>query len=211
MFETHHGDLLRAFIRGRLPDLADANDADLIAGAREAGLSMHKFKRKNGPPRVQRVLGLLRSLAPESLLDIGCGRGAFLWPLLAEFPELQITAIDSSEIRVRDVNAVRDGGIGRLTGRLDDVTDLGLESDSFDVVTILEVLEHLETPHLAAAETLRVSRRFVVASVPSKPDDNPGHIRLFDKETLTALFLDCGASRVSTDYVRNHMIAVVRV
>ena len=42
------------------------------------------------------------------------GRGAFLWPLLDEFPHLLVTAIDEDPIRARDIQAVRLGGIAVL-------------------------------------------------------------------------------------------------
>ncbi len=62
-----------------------------------------------------------------------------------------------------------------------------------------------------AREAVRVARRFVVASTPSKPDDNPEHIQLFDGARLERLFLDAGAASVSIDYVLNHIIAVARL
>jgi 2-polyprenyl-3-methyl-5-hydroxy-6-metoxy-1,4-benzoquinol methylase len=77
------------------------------------------------------------------------------------------------------------------------------------VVTILEVLEHLHDPAAAARETLRVASRFVIATVPSREDDNPEHIRLFTKASLTELFETAGAERVQIAYVLNHMIALV--
>jgi 16S rRNA G527 N7-methylase RsmG len=74
-----------------------------------AGLRLHKFEVNAVLPRVQRLLGILHGLAPENLLDIGSGRGTFLSPLLAAFPELRVTAVDSSERRSSDLAAVRRG------------------------------------------------------------------------------------------------------
>jgi hypothetical protein len=82
---------------------------------------------------------------------------------------------------------------------------------SFDGATVLEVLEHQENPLPLAREAVRLARRFVIASVPSKPDDNPEHVQLFTGETLKALLMDAGAVRVSIDYVLGHIIAVARV
>ncbi|MCA9708020.1 MAG: hypothetical protein KDK70_19360, partial [Myxococcales bacterium] len=76
---------------------------------------------------------------------------------------------------------------------------------------VAQVLEHLQEPHEAAAELLRVARRFVVVSVPSHPDDNPEHIQLFTPDSLRAMFMDAGARRVQIEHVPGHMIGVVRV
>jgi ubiquinone/menaquinone biosynthesis C-methylase UbiE len=92
-----------------------------------------------------------------------------------------------------------------------DATRIDRENNSVDVVTALEVLEHITESHKAASEAVRVARRFVVATVPSKDDDNPEHIHLFDKRSLEDLFLSARASSVKIDFVLNHMIAVARV
>jgi ubiquinone/menaquinone biosynthesis C-methylase UbiE len=89
-----------------------------------------------------------------------------------------------------------------------DAERLDLADESFDGATMLEVLEHLGRPELAAAEAMRVARRFVVVSVPSKPDDNPQHIRLFTPQDLGDMLRDAGARMVSLDGVPNHIIAV---
>lgn len=216
MTDTHYYlDLAAAFVRGRLPGAPDLTSGDLVEYGRERGLRVHKFKRSAELPRVRKVLGVLRSLSPASLLDIGSGRGAFLWPLLDTFPELPVTALDRSPQRVADLEAVRWGGIERLTPASGDVTALDFPDGAFDVVTALEVLEHLPDDRAGAREVLRVSSRFVVASVPSKPDDNPEHLRLYTAETLTELFTsasrDLGTTvSVKCEYLPNHIVAVVR-
>ncbi len=182
-----------AYIRGRLGSADGLSDVETFNAGEAAGLRLHRFKRSMPLPRVQRVLGLLRSLAPQSLLDLGSGRGAFLWPLLDAFPALALLAIDRDPQRAAQLGAVARGGGYRFA------------------VTLLEVLEHLPCPADAAAEALRVSRGFVIVSVPSRADDNPQHIHRFDRAALEQLLCHAGARRVSFDYVHNHAIALARV
>lgn len=200
-----------AFARGRLPDLAARDDASAFLEAQSRGLRMHKFKRASELARVRRVLSTLAGLAPESLLDVGSGRGVFLWPLLDAFPSLAVTAIDVDERRAADLDAVRRGGVARLEARRMDATALAFDARSFDGVTMLEVLEHMAAPERAAHEAVRVARRFVLATVPSKEDDNPEHVRLFTRASLAELFATAGARRVTIEFVLNHIVAIAMV
>ncbi|HLV98296.1 MAG TPA: class I SAM-dependent methyltransferase [Ktedonobacterales bacterium] len=175
------------------------------------GLRLHRFKRTMDLARVRTVLGTLKGLQPRHLLDIGSGRGAFLWPLLDAFPDLPVTALDLLEYRVADMQAVHDGGIAQLTALKMDVTALAFANRSFDVVTMLEVLEHIPDTRKALAEVCRVAERAFVCSVPSKPDDNPEHIHLFDEPTLRVLLAEQGALHINVSYVLNHRIVVARM
>jgi ubiquinone/menaquinone biosynthesis C-methylase UbiE len=200
-----------ALVRHALPEAPEGTPEELVQFGLRAGLRLHRFKRTADLPRVRKVLGILRGLGPESVLDVGSGRGVFLWPLLDAFPWVPVTALDRSPHRVAHLQAVAAGGVTRLHPLVADIHRLGLADDSVDVVTFLEVLEHLERPAVALTEALRVARRFVVLSVPSKEDNNPEHIHLFTRESLEKLLLAAGAARVSFDGVLNHLIAVVRV
>lgn len=193
-------------MRGRL-----GNPAATIEDGLHVGLRLHKFKNDTQLPRVQRVIGILRGLAPENLLDVGSGRGAFLWPLLDAFPRLPVTSIDVNEQRVSDLNAVRSGGMGRLTALRMDAQRMTFPVRSFDIVTMLEVLEHMADPQAALHHAVTVARRFVVISVPSVPDDNPEHRHLFSVPDLQRMASDAGAVRTTIGHVLNHRIAVLRV
>jgi SAM-dependent methyltransferase len=194
-----------------LDALSDEEMVELIRLGIDQGLRLHEFKRTMELPRVRNVLGVLKGLQPRNLLDIGSGRGAFLWPLLAAFPDLPVTAVDTLDYRVADMQAVHDGGIAQLTALNMDVTSLAFADRSFDVVTMLEVLEHIPDTARALAEVCRVASRCFICSVPSKEDDNPEHIHLFDERGLRMLLREQGALHVNVSYVLNHMICVAKM
>jgi trans-aconitate methyltransferase len=182
----------------------------LVTLGRTHELRLHRFKRTMGLPRVAKVLGVLRGLVPATLLDIGSGRGAFLWPLLDAFPTLPVTTVDILPHRVADMQRVAAGGVEQLVSLHADATDLPFPDGHFDVVTMLEVLEHIPDTVAALAEIVRVAQRFVLLSVPSKPDNNPEHIHRFDAATLERLLRSAGTARVSIDSVPGHLVAVAR-
>jgi 2-polyprenyl-3-methyl-5-hydroxy-6-metoxy-1,4-benzoquinol methylase len=200
-----------ALLTAPLADLADTELAALIQIGRERGLRLHRFKRTMGLPRVHAVLGILHGITPTELLDIGSGRGAFLWPLLDALPWLPVTAVDVLDHRVIDMERVSAGGITMLTAARADATNLSFAAGSFDVVTMLEVLEHIPDTAVALRSALRVARRFAILSVPSRPDGNPGHIHLFSAARLAALLYEYGAARVTIEQVPGHLIAVAKV
>ena len=204
---SHYRWLAACYARGALGQLALDDDAAIAAGE-AAGLRMHRFKRSAELPRVRAVIGALRGLGATSLVDVGSGRGAFLWPMLDAMPDVRVTAIDVLPHRVAGLAAVARGGVANLAAARMDVGRCGLADGCADAVTVLEVLEHLPDPAPAAAEAVRLARRAVVATVPSHEDDNPEHLRVFDGGSLTALFTAAGARRVTIDHVRGHLVAV---
>lgn len=225
---AYYARLAAAFVRGKLLEtplreqhrplfaqpldaLSDEQMEELIQLGLAQGLRLHRFKRTMDLARVRNVLGVLKGLQPANLLDIGSGRGAFLWPLLAAFPDLPVTALDVLDYRVADMQAVHAGGLPQLTALKMDVTALAFPDRSFDVVTMLEVLEHIPEARKALAEVCRVARRALICSVPSKADDNPEHIHLFDEQALRALLAEQGALNVNASYVLNHIVIVAKM
>ena len=85
-----------------------------------------------------------------TLLDVGC-RTKDLKPMLVGCEEYYGTDLIPAD--------------GVLQCNLDD--DLPFGDDSFDVVTALDVLEHLDNPHAALSELIRVARKTVIVSLPN--------------------------------------------
>jgi ubiquinone/menaquinone biosynthesis C-methylase UbiE len=207
--ESHYAPLAAAYVRGALGEPSLDDDAALARGA-ASDLDLHRFKRTSQLPRVRAVLGALRGFAPDRLLDLGSGRGAFVWPLLDALPDLPITATDLLERRMAVFAAVSRGGIPRLSAVRADMTALPFASGSFACVTALEVLEHIpgDGPERAAREAIRIARTAVIVTVPSHEDDNPEHVHLFDGPRLESIFRAAGARRVRIEHVLNHIVAV---
>ena len=198
-----------SLLREPLELLTDDEKQEIIDAGTRCGLDLHRFKRGE-LPRVRRTIGFLQSVMPQSILDIGSGRGVFLWPCLDAFPNVAVTAIDVDEHRVELYETVRLGGMERLRGmRCDIQNDRKTFCDKeFNVVTMLEVLEHLPSPAAALENVVRIAGQHVVLSVPSKPDDNPGHIHLFSEQSLREMFGRIGrVRRFRFDYVLNHLFA----
>ncbi|MCR4664031.1 MAG: class I SAM-dependent methyltransferase, partial [Paludibacteraceae bacterium] len=178
-------------------------------------MKTHYFKVREDLPRVQRVLGFLQGIAAagqcESLLDVGSGRGVFLFPLLRDFPQMEVTSIDILPHRVELLQCVRDGGITNLHPLLADICTWDAPDKSFDVVTMLEVMEHIPDTQAVVRNAVRLARNYIVVSVPSKPDDNPEHIHLFSNTDLERLFLSNGCRSVKFMSVTNHRIMTAYV
>ena len=158
--------------------------------------------------RTRRTLGFLHSIAFETMLDVGSGRGVFLIPFMKEFPWVQVTSLDLLEKRVLFLNELADGGFSQLHAEQKDICDQPYPEDSFDVVTMLEVLEHIPEVEKAIDAAVRMARQYVVVTVPSKPDSNPEHIHLLTREILTRMFTAAGCTRLHFDGVEGHLFLV---
>lgn len=176
------------------------------------GLKMYRLKRTHEDlPRVRRVLGILKSLQFQSLIDIGSGRGVFLFPFLDQFPWVSVTAVDIRKDRTEFLGTVHRGGIENLTVLNADLCTCPFPEDSVDVVTMLEVLEHIPDVEKAVAAAVHMARKYIVVSVPSKEDNNPEHIHLLTKQKLTELFQRAGCTRLHFDGVNGHLIVLALI
>ena len=195
-----------------LEELNTNESEEILAAGKAAGLKLYRFKNTHDDlPRVKRVLGFLKSVEMNSLLDIGSGRGVFLWPFMNAFPWVGVTSLDILPHRIDMLNTVKTGGIANLNAISGDICDSPIADKSYDAVTMLEVLEHIPDTLSAIRSAVRIAKRYVVVSVPSKPDNNPEHIHLLTKDVLTALFNQAGCERLHFDGVPGHLIMIAAV
>jgi SAM-dependent methyltransferase len=124
---------------------------------------------------------------PCRILDAGCGSGRNL-ELLAPFGT--VTGVEPATLSVA---AARARGVGRVVqGSLD---SLPLESDAFDLVVCLDVLEHVDDDLAALRELRRVaaSGGRLLVTVPAHRwlwgthDELSGHVRRYTRASLLSV------------------------
>lgn len=198
-----------------LKDAAELSEKELctiVEAGQKAELKLYPFKKGTMVlPRVRRTIGFLHSLQFETMLDVGSGRGVFLIPFMKEFPWVQVTSLDLLDKRVSFLNELSAGGFTQMHAEKKNICNQPFPDDSFDVVTLLEVLEHIPEVEKAIAAAVKMAKQYVVVTVPSKQDDNPEHIHLLTKEKLTQMFRTAGCTKLHFDGVDGHlfMVAVI--
>ena len=187
-------------------DLTEDEQSAVVSCGKDAGLKLYPFKKGTQVlPRVRRVLGFLHSVSFETMLDVGSGRGVFLIPFLNEFPWVSVTSLELLEKRVDFLNDLAAGGFPGLHAECGDICSRPFPDKHFDVITLLEVLEHIPDVEKAVNAAVGMAKKYVVVTVPSKPDSNPEHIHLLTKEKLTRMFRDAGCTRLHFDGVEGHL------
>ena len=197
--DIYFADVLQGYLRAELPvrykgEIPESLD-QMLDIASELGIDIEFLKRRPRP-RIQKVLNILEGLRPNSLLDIGCGKGYLLWPLLETIPKIKLMAVDISPEMENRLSRVAVAASLDLQTACLDAEKLPLEKNSFSAVTMLQVLEHTKYPKRMIREACRVSNCWVIATVPSRPDSNPNHIHLFSRSRLVSLFEATGASLI---------------
>ena len=111
------------------------------------------------------VVKTIRPLNIDSVLDVGCGEGFTLARLSREKIGKTYEGIEAEETAITLGKKL----YPRLTIDKGDIYKLPYKNNSFDLVVCTEVLEHLEKPKKAYRELIRVSRKYVLLSVPNEP------------------------------------------
>jgi len=163
---------------------------------------------------------LVESLLPRrgisTLLDVGCGDGYFCHYITGRRKGLAATAVDLAKRRL--VRARERYPNVRFCQS--EILNLPYCSASFDAVISMEVLEHLPDAGKAMAELARVSKQWVIVTVPYKERLRQmlcphcgktfplhGHIQSFDPQRFQELAQSAGlrVDRLVTYYhTRSH-------
>src|SRR5262245_35693420 len=139
---------------------------------------------------IEVVLEVMQGLPLTSLVDVGCGDGRFLREVAHRYPGARLLGVDYSESAVRLARAFNP----QVTYQALDITRA--ESiGTFDVVTLIEVLEHIPPSGVAAfVSALRGLMHQDSVLVVTVPHTNEAliakHHQHFDSVSLQRAFQD---------------------
>ena len=111
------------------------------------------------------VISIAKPLGAKKVLDAGCGEGFSLNKLISNKIGDELEGIEYS----KEAIALGEKLFPNANIKLGDIYNLPYKTDSFDLVVCTEVLEHLEDPQKALLEIIRVSKKYLILSVPNEP------------------------------------------
>src|SRR4051812_22689695 len=103
--------------------------------------------------RLERCLGAIGNKTGK-LLEIGCGAGRYTRAFLHYRPDLQVYGCDISHIALDEARAA--DRTAKIEYKLGDALALPYEDNSFDIVLLFDVFEHVTDVGKAADEVARV-------------------------------------------------------
>ena len=153
----------------------------------------------------------------RSICDVGCGYGALVQRLHNKFgKKVSVSALDGSSIAVE---YLRQRGIAAYNETIENNSQA---DETYDIVTVFEVLEHVQDIGKAIIEIKRILKTggTVLASVPhGKCCDCNTHVRQFTENILASCFVKEGFQIVNVqripdtneDYLSHIMLEAVKL
>lgn len=162
------------------------------------------------------VLNFAKSLIPietkNNWLDSGCGFGEFTSLIKRSFPNLTVVGIDFSIIAIKKAKKY----YPQCSFKVNTIYNTEFPDNHFEIVSILEVLEHLENPSLALKEIFRITKPkgYIIITVPFKGVISHEHIISFDQNKLVS-FLPFQPSSLHFGFAKSRfdkiLIAVLKL
>ena len=110
-------------------------------------------------------LSEIKKLHPGTVLDVGAGEGFTLQNLYTRKIGKRLEGIEYMDEAISLAKKIHP----HLNIKKGNIYNLQYQDNSFDVVVCTEVLEHLEDPEKALKELKRVSKKYLILSVPNEP------------------------------------------
>lgn len=146
------------------------------------------------PLNIERLNEIL-SCGSNSNLDVGCGNGKYVFAL-----EKKMKSLGCDLVEFRDWEANKE------LFKICDASELPYQDKTFDSVSAFELLEHIKNPNQAISEFKRLSKKYIIISVPNCETysdlkragltfwhyTDPTHVNFFTEKTLNSFLVDQG-------------------
>lgn len=143
----------------------------------ESGVAdTNNYSRDYGPIH-DSIIGLIAD--GSSVLDVGCGPGLLCRKIRLQLPATRVTGVDFSAFTITR-NSERDVELQIDYRQIDVRRELTTIGGPFDVVTMCEILEHLDEPEAVVADALSLVRpggRFILSCPHDDEIPDPEHVR----------------------------------
>ena len=137
-----------------LPESINIYNSSYFSGARDGfGYVNYDMDKEPMVPTFQKYLDIVSSLGLKggNLLDVGSATGFFM--CLAEKRGFQVKGVELSDFAA---NLARDKGLNVVTG---DIFSQNFLGESFDIITMFDVLEHVPDPKALISEVRRILKK----------------------------------------------------
>ena len=143
---------------------------------------------------------ILRQELPQKkhmqVLDIGCGTGETMTFVKSFLKKSKVVGVDNSQLAVKYAQK-RGHEVYKV-----DAQKLPFKNNSFDVILLLDVIEHIKDDQLFLTEAMRVlkSEGKIIITAPalqfiwSRHDTGQGHQRRYTRHMMRELAVSCGLS-----------------
>ncbi|MEM7063793.1 MAG: class I SAM-dependent methyltransferase [Cyanobacteria bacterium P01_B01_bin.77] len=106
--------------------------------------------------QISEVIGHLELYKANTLLDVGCGNGAFALSAAKQFPQCQIIAVDPLESAIEECKSrISQTALTNVSVKHASIESLPFDDACIDRVLIRNVIHHLESIDLALEEASR--------------------------------------------------------
>jgi len=118
----------------------------------DQGVKTNLFQKYWHRKKWRALKKMLKGSVKGYLLDIGCADGTTTLQIHKYFPKLKITGLDYYQKAIEFARRTKP----QIKFVIADVHKLPFRNNSFDIVSAIETLEHLQNPKLALSEIYRV-------------------------------------------------------
>lgn len=147
---------------------------------------------------IDTIINNIDNLESKKLLDIGCGSGDFLSSISKYIPNC--IGIEEYEYHYKKYDNIK----------ICNIFDNGLEEHSFDIITALDVMEHIENENDFLNEIKKLSTTsgggYILITVPAYQflftyhDEINNHYRRYNKNRLKKVLLENGFDIMKISY-----------